>query len=299
MTTFSIIIVTYNSAETIVACLKSISSNITDGPVFEIILIDNASTDATRQIIRTQFPDVILIENKKNTGFATAVNQGAESSKGKYLLFFNPDAVASEKFLRRLFEYLQSDSQASIVGVNLVDTNGKHQPSCWKTPGLFTLLPEMFLPYKLSLEFVTDNPTLRTEVKMVSGACMVIRREVFDRLHGFDTEYFMYYEDADICFRARKEGYKVFFNPEINVLHYIRGSRTDEQLFYEQFYNSKLLFFKKHFSPVFSVMAHLLVFLGIFVRIPAYEAVGAITFNKKLLRLAKVHTLLLRNIFFK
>lgn len=292
----SLLIVTYNSANAITSCLRSIQSAGKGSPAFEIIIVDNASTDTTREIIRGQFPGVALIANNNNPGFAAAVNKGAEAAKGKYLLLLNPDTAVPENFLQRLPDFLQSNSQASVVGVNLVDAKGNHQPSCWKTPGLFTVLSEMFLPYKMSLGLVTDNPALRSEVSMVSGACMAIRKELFDRLHGFDAEYFMYYEDADFCFRARKEGYKIFYNPEIKVLHHAGGSTSDMQLFYERLYTSKLLFFKKNYSAVYSVIVHLIVFLGIIIRIPAYYVAGAVLFNKKLLSLARVHILLLKKL---
>ncbi len=285
----SIIIVTYNSSSTIAACLKSLLSQSSDGKDIEVIIVDNASTDTTRKTISADFPQVTLIENKTNVGFAAAVNQGAAAAKGAHFLLLNPDTLMQNTFIRRLADFLHGNHQAAVAGCNLVDREGKHQPSCWKKPTLSMLLLETFLPCKVSLPLVTDNPPLLSEVKMVSGACMAIKRDVFERVGGFDEQFFIYYEDADFCFRARKAGYKVFFNPAISVFHEVGGSSADQTMMFLHLYQSKTSFFEKHYPGVTSVIAKAVIRAGILVRIPLYWMAAKLLFNQELLRLSKVH----------
>ena len=294
MTTFSLIIVTYNSSDVILPCLDSLFH--AEGIVlpFEVIVVDNASTDGTVEAVRRKFASVTVLENKNNIGFAAALNQGAAVAKGTFLLLLNPDTVLHEGFLHQLHECFKSSPNAAIVGCNLVDGNGNHLPSCWYDPSLKTVFYEMFLPHKMALELVTENPATDQRVDMVSGACMVIRREVFQQLNGFDTRFFMYYEDADFCLRARQAGYNVYYYPAVSAFHHVGKSTTDMVLFYQRVFKSKLLFLQKHRPTWYYVTAYLMVIVGMLIRIPAYVIVGAITFNTKLLRLAKCYTLTLR-----
>lgn len=289
MNTITVIIVTCNSASTISTCLKSVFSESSQEKDFQVIAVDNASTDQTKRIVAGEFPQVTLIENETNLGFAAAINRGAAAAKGTHLLLLNPDTIVQNSFIRRLLDFLQVNHLAAVVGCNLVDNNGRHQPSCWKKPGLRTLLLETFLPYKISLPLVTDNPTLFGEVKMVSGACMAVRREVFERLGGFDAQFFLYYEDADFCFRTRKAGYKVLFNPGISVFHQGGGIAADRHVLLRHFYKSKNIFFRKHFQPLYASIAHRIIVAGIALRIPVYWTAGRILFNDELLRLSKYH----------
>ncbi|TLY33644.1 MAG: glycosyltransferase family 2 protein [Ignavibacteria bacterium] len=176
-----------------------------------------------------------------------------------------------------------------------MDDQGRNQPSCWETPGLKTLTFEAFLPYALSLSLVASSPESSREVDMVSGACMAVRREVFKRLGGMNAKFFMYYEDADFCLRARRAGYHVYFCHEILAVHRLRKSPdTYSASFFSNLYESKVLFFQKHFSRTYSEIARLIIVSGIVLRIPAYFLAGVLLFNKQLLRLSKYHTLVLR-----
>ncbi len=288
MPLFSTIIITYNSSSTIVDCLKSVTDSA-EGSEVEIILVDNASPDETKKIIKERFAQLHLIENKTNAGFAAAVNQGAQVANGGYLLLLNPDTKVEKKFFQKVSDFVQANKLAAVTGCNLVDDRGKHQASCWKKPTLGTTLLEMFLPYELSLQMITEDPVLTSEVGMVSGACMAIRRDLFDRLKGFDPQFFMYYEDSDFCYRTRKEGFHIFFNQSINVYHKISGSGGKPETLTMQYYRSKNLFFRKHYGAFYAFTVRMIVLLGVVIRVPAYGIAGIVLFNKKFVDLAKLY----------
>jgi len=291
----SIIIVTYNSSEVILSCLESVCSQFKRR--VEVIVVDNASKDSTADIVRQKFPEVNLIENKQNLGFAAGVDSGAGKAHGEFLLLLNPDSTLRDGFFDNLLQYIDRTPQASIIGARLTDDHGRDQPSCWETPGLKTLTFEALLPYSLSLSLLARSPESTREVDMVSGACMAVKREVFDRLGGLDRHFFMYYEDADFCLRAVRAGYHVYFCHEISATHRLRKSPGSySSSFFQNLYLSKILFFRKNYSRSFYVVAWLFMVAGILLRIPAYFLAGVLLFNKQLLRLSKYHTFVLRNI---
>ena len=296
MTTFSIIIVTYNSSKLITPCLDSLYH--TEGIVlpFEVIVVDNASSDGTVEMIGKKFQQVRIIENKENKGYGAAVNHGAEIAEGKFLIILNPDTIVSENFLQSLSEFFQTTPDAAIVGCRLIGADGVQHASCWHDPRLWTVLCEMFLPYSVGLPLVTEKPTTTKTVDMVSGACLAIKRNIFQQLNGFDEQFYMYYEDSDLCLRARNMGLKVFFHPAISVMHQWGGSTNDMVLFFSRVYRSKLLFIRKHRSAWQYPVAYLLIVFGFCLRIIAYFIVGGLSFNKKLLRLAKYYTLTLKKL---
>jgi GT2 family glycosyltransferase len=284
----SYIIVTYNSADFIGSCLDSIDAQKSGYIKTEIIIVDNASTDSTAEMAKKQFPDLTLKENRENVGFAAAVNQAVSLSTGGYILLLNPDTIIKENFLEKYFSFLKNTSDASIVGVKLVDENNKHQPSAWKKISLLTIFIEMLFPYNLSIRLVTKSPETPRQVDNVSGACMLVRRDAFEKLNGFDTRFFLYYEEIDFCMRATQKGYKVYYNPDIEVCHFIAKSSSEnrESFFFNLYYN-KLLFIKKHFSYPFYLTGYLLIIIGILLRIFVSSIVGLVTYRRHLLRLSK------------
>jgi N-acetylglucosaminyl-diphospho-decaprenol L-rhamnosyltransferase len=284
----SFIIVTYNSADYIGDCLNSIVWQQPIDITSEFILIDNASTDSTVEILKNKFPDILLKEKRENVGFAAAVNQAVYLSQGEYILLLNPDTIIKGSFIEKLFSFLHNTPDASIVGVKLVDENYKHHPSAWKKKSLLSILLEMLLPYAISIKLVTKSPKTPMQVDNVSGACMLIRRDVFEKLNGFDTRFFLYYEEIDFCMRANKKGYKVYYNPEIEVVHFAaKSSSNDKEAFFYNLYHSKLLCVKKHFSYPFYLTTYLLVIVGILLRIFVSFIAGLVTFRRRLLRLSK------------
>jgi GT2 family glycosyltransferase len=210
------------------------------------------------------------------------------------LLFLNPDAILPDVFFEELADFFRTHPEASVVGFTLADANGVPQRSCWKKPSLKTVLLESFLPYQASLRLVTQNIARTGEVEMVSGACMAVRKETFQFLGGFDERYFMYYEDADLCLRARASGFGVYFYSGTPVVHHLGVSSWENMdMFFLNIYTSKLQFFNKHYSGTYYAIVRTAILVGIFLRIPAYFLAGGLLFSKQLLGLSKHHAVLL------
>lgn len=290
MIALSIIIVTRNSAHAITACLESLRTSLAGRRDCEIIVIDNASTDETAEIIAGTFPSAKLSMNNKNVGFAAAVNQVATLSTGQTLLLLNPDTTMHQNFIPALFSFIDRTSEAAIIGCGMLDDHGAHQPSCWKRPNLRTAFLESALPHIISLRLVTDFSTRMREVDMVSGGCMAIRKKVFEDLGGFDERFFLYYEDADLCLRAKQSGHKIFFLPDAKVFHRVRQSSSNDNVsFFRNIYTSKLAFFRKHSSMPVYYLVSLIVIAGIMIRVPTYFIAGLIVRDRHLRDLSKYH----------
>jgi len=229
----SIIIVNWNSKEYLKKCLTSILTT-TSGINCEIIVIDNASYDGCEKMLKHCFKQVHFIQSAKNLGFAKANNYGFKVSKGKNILFLNPDTEVKEQAIQRLLFTLKSIDDAGIVGAKLLNSNGSIQTSCVQAfPTILNQVLDAELIRNLSpksrlwgiapLFSETDAPS---KVDVVSGACLMIRRKVFEKVGMFSTEYFMYSEDVDLCHKVNKAGWKTYYVPDAVVVHYGGGSSS-------------------------------------------------------------------------
>jgi len=253
----SVIIVNYNVKEFLQNLLHSIeksSSNISK----EIIVIDNASDDGSVEVIKEKFPSIKLIENKINFGFGRANNQGLAIAKGKYILFINPDCIVSEDTIDKMIFFFESHPECGLAGCKILNSDGTLQLACrrsfpgpWtsftKVTGLSNLFPKSRIFARYNLTYLDENKTY--EVDAVSGSFMMIRREVYEKVGGFDEQFFMYGEDLDLCYRIQKSGFKVFYVHTTQVIHY-KGESTKRSNLDETklFYDAMHLFVKKHLS---------------------------------------------------
>ena len=253
----SIIIVNYNVKEFLQNLLHSIekaSSNISK----EIIIIDNASDDGSVEVIKEKFPSVKLIENKVNVGFGRANNQGLAIARGNYILFINPDCIVSEDTFSNMISFFENNSECGLAGCKILNFDGTLQLACrrsfpgpWtsftKVTGLSNIFPKTRIFARYNLTYLDENKT--HEVDAVSGSFMMIRKEVYEKVSGFDEQFFMYGEDLDLCYRIQKSGYKVFYVHSTQVIHY-KGESTKRSNLDETklFYDAMHLFVKKHLS---------------------------------------------------
>ncbi|MEW5947414.1 MAG: glycosyltransferase family 2 protein [bacterium] len=256
----SIIIVNYNTRDLIAACLKSILS---DPPRmdFEIIVVDNASRDGSPEHIKAAFPGVKLVENSENAGFARACNQGFRLSTGRHILFLNPDAEAGSAALEHMADFLEKRPDAGIAGAKTVNLDGTVEPSIYYFPTPWRTFVDSFYLHRVfpglngfEHRGYTAIAAPR-KVEVISGSCFMVKREVLDRVGAFDEELWMYGEDVDLCWRARKAGWNSYYLPSHPVIHK-RGTRHLEEgaphdiericcSHYRWLYH----FFDKHFSP--------------------------------------------------
>jgi hypothetical protein len=258
----SIIIVNYNVKEFLQNLLHSITKSASNIQ-YEIIIVDNASDDGSVEFIKEKFPDVKLIANKKNLGFSKANNLGLKIALGKYILLLNPDTLLREDTLQKMIDFFESTSDAGLAGCKILNPDGSLQLACrrsfpgpWtsfcKVTGLSSIFPKSKIFARYNLTYLDENQTY--EVDAISGSFMMMRKEVYEKVGGFDEEFFMYGEDLDLCYRIQKAGYKVYYVHDTQIIHY-KGESTKRSSFDETkvFYDAMNLFVKKHLSGSFLV----------------------------------------------
>lgn len=253
-----IVIVNWNSGNLLFECLQSIKQFLIRKIDFEVVIVDNGSTDLSIQLVENtdfSFP-LKLLKNSKNCGFARACNQGANAcANNSYLLFLNPDT----RFLETvdysvLLDSFDKKSNIGILGVQLVDDNGIVVRSCARFPSFFNFINSSFGLFHLSKIFLTSRMTDWDHsesriVDQVMGSFFLIKRELFAKLNGFDERFFVYYEELDLSYRANQVGFFSYYDSEIRLYHKGGGTSSqvkDKRLFYSL--KSKLLYIHKHFS---------------------------------------------------
>ncbi|MEW6684887.1 MAG: sugar transferase [Candidatus Edwardsbacteria bacterium] len=231
MIELSIIIVNYNSKDFLFNCPTSIYHSEVTFP-FEVIVIDNASTDGSEKAVfsftTSPFPRPELTRNPKNFGLAKANNQGIKIAQGRYLLFLNPDITLAPKELQKLMDFARKHPEAGVIGPRLLNPDGSLQYSCRQFYTLLTLLLRRSILGKIPpgknliqrhLMMDWDHQSLR-EVDWILGACLLVTREAIKKTGMMDERFFLYFEDVDWCYRMRKNGWKVFYFPEAEIIHY-------------------------------------------------------------------------------
>lgn len=249
MSLLSIIIVTWNSEEFIEKCLKSIfdTRGSTD---LEVIVIDNASQDTTTKIIERFKPEVRLIYNQANLGYAKANNQGIEVSKGDYILLLNPDVELKENCLKLMLDFLENHKDIDGSAPQLLNPDGSIQPSCrefpdfsillWEFSGLSFLFPKNRILGRWRMGYF-DFQSSR-EVDQPMGSCLLLRRKVIQKIGVFDEQFPIFFNDVDLCYRIKKSGGKLYFLPEAKALHYKGGSTKKAKT--EMILSAHLSFFR-------------------------------------------------------
>lgn len=228
------------------------------------------------EFLKTKFPMVILIANKENLGFAKACNQGLKESSGKYILFLNPDTIVPENCFQKCISFFETHSDAGAVGVRMTDANGKFlkeskrgfpspATSFYKLFGLAKIFPQskMFAKYYLGHLDESSNH----EVDILSGAFMMIPRDVMEQTGGFDESFFMYGEDIDLSYRIQQAGYKNYYLSETTITH-LKGKSTakKDSRYINEFYKAMNVFAKKHFAGKINSVTYFLIKAGIWLR---------------------------------
>jgi GT2 family glycosyltransferase len=226
----SVIIVNYRSAAFTEACLGSIYHSSAAG--CEVIVVDNASYDGCGEMMRAQFPQATFLQSARNLGFAGANNLGASVARGDYLLYLNPDTEVAPEAIERLRDCLKSTPDAGLAGARLLNSDGSLQTtSVTAFPTISNqvlgaeYLQRRFPAAKIwGMQALYSGRRTPSVVDAVSGACVMAKRTVMERVHGFTTDYFMYGEDLDLCLKVRQMGRKVYHVPEAVVVHH--GGRS-------------------------------------------------------------------------
>jgi GT2 family glycosyltransferase len=250
----TIIIVTWNSEEFIRNCLDSIflsQANFSS----EVIVVDNNSSDETAKIVEQLYPQVNLIQNKENLGYAKGNNQGIEQSRGEYILLLNPDTQLLEDSLSLMYRFMEENPSIGALGPKLLNPDRTVQPSCrefptfstliWEFSGISRLFPKSRVFGRWRMGYFDFDK--QREVDQPMASCLMLRRAALEDVGIFDESFAMFFNDVDLCYRIKKRGWKIFFYPEAKVIHH-KGASTRKAkarmiwLSHFAFYK----FFKKH-----------------------------------------------------
>ncbi len=272
----SIIIVNYNTKKLTEDAIKSVFNSRT-GFSYEIILIDNHSSDGSVNYLKQQFPEIKIIENYKNLGFSKANNQGIKIAKGRYILLLNSDTIINVETLETMIDFMDRNKRIGASGCKVILPNGKLDEACrrgFPTPsaslfyllGLAKIFPESptFNRYHLGhLDIDEDYP-----VDSLVGAFMIVRKETINEIGLLDEEFFMYGEDIDWCYRIKEAGWIVYYYPYTQIIHY-KGASSRKKPFkivYE-FHRAMFLFHKKHYEKKYAFIVNWFVYAGISIKL--------------------------------
>jgi GT2 family glycosyltransferase len=277
----SVIIVNYNVRHFLEQCLHA-AFNATRKIRTEIFVVDNHSVDGSSAMVKEKFPEVILIENYENLGFAKANNQAIKKSKGEYVLLLNPDTVVEEDTFQKVVEFMDSHPEAGGLGVKMIDGKGNFLPESkrglptpsvafYKIFGLSKIFPKSktFSKYHLGNLSKDENH----EIEILSGAFMLIRKKALEITGLLDEQFFMYGEDIDLSYRLILAGYKNYYYSKTTIIHYKGESTKKGSINYvRMFYNAMAIFARKHFSKGNANIFSFLISIAIWFR--AFMALG-------------------------
>ncbi|KJD35772.1 glycosyl transferase family 2 [Tamlana sedimentorum] len=243
----SVIILNYNVRYFLELCLKSVEAAIANIEA-EIIVVDNHSQDDSCSMLKAKFPSINLIENKENFGFSKGNNIGVAKAKGEYICILNPDTVVAEDTFTKILNFAEKTENLGAIGCKLINGIGEFLPESKRH------IPYVNAAFKKILgnsnDYYANNLKQNEvgEVEVLVGAFMLLKRETFNEIHGFDEDYFMYGEDIDLSYKLIKAGFKNYYFGEATVIHY-KGESTLKNKFYaRRFYGAMKIFYKKHFK---------------------------------------------------
>lgn len=271
----SIVIVSFNTVDLLDRCLRALRASDSCLPV-EVIVIDNHSRDASADRVSGEFPEVKLIRNSYNAGFAKACNQGIRVATGRYILLLNSDVEVSRNVLEMMVDFMDANPETGIAGCKLENTDGSMQASVRDFP---SLRGEFFSALLLDRLFAS-NPVVgsylkkkldwknATAVDQVSGAFFMVRRKAMEQAGVLDERFFIYYEEVDWCLRIKQAGWSVMYVPQCRALHHGGGSANQFKAFpYVEGARSKIKYFRKHYGALKTFAVQILATTEILVRI--------------------------------
>lgn len=252
MLNLSIIIVNYNTSSLLQNCLDSIINNNQQSIKqnnLEIIVVDNGSNDESREEIKKNYPQIKLLVNQTNLGFGKANNQGIEKAQGEYILLLNTDTFTKPYAIEKLLSYAKKEITPCFIGGKLFNENGTPQPSCGPFYNLWVTFLMLFLKGD-KLGLTRFSPDKITQTDWVSGACLLGKKDYFEKVGFFDKKIFMYMDEIDFLYRAQKKGFKTIFYPDAHFFHLGSGSSEGNNKPVLNIYQGLIYFYKKHYPPL-------------------------------------------------
>jgi GT2 family glycosyltransferase len=271
----SVVIVNYNVKYFLEQCLNSVR-RACEGLQAEVFVVDNNSVDGSGKMVREKFPEVILVENKDNTGFSRANNQAINLSKGEYILLLNPDTVVEDDTFSKVVAFMDGHPDAGGLGVKMIDGKGNFLPESkrglptpsvafFKIFGLSRFFPKSKVFGRYHMGYLDKDET--NPVEILSGAFMLLRKSVLDKTGLLDETFFMYGEDIDLSYRILKAGYKNYYFPGTRIIHYKGESTKKGSINYViMFYNAMIIFARKHFTSKNARILAFLIHIAIYFR---------------------------------
>lgn len=274
----SVCIVSWNTKDLLSNCIKTIKEK-TFGVSYEIIIVDNASADGSSEMVRERFLDCKLIESRRNLGFAKGNNLAVKGASGKYILYLNPDTEVVTNAIGGIFSFLENNNDYGAAGCKLTDPNGNIQYTCAAAfPTPFNTLCSLLLLDKVfprsrfftSRELSYWNHEDSRSIECLSGACLMVRRDIVEKLGGFDENVFMYSEDLDLCYRILKAGWNIYYLATEVIIHNegastkVRSNKNFSSLMQKE---SNYYFLKKNFGLIKAVEFRLIAGVGSLSRI--------------------------------
>jgi len=272
----SIIVVSFNTKRLLQDCLTSVYQQ-TGQVNYEIIVVDNASSDGSAEMVKVKFPKAILIENRENRGFAAANNQGMAVATGKYVLLLNSDTLVLDQAIAKTVSFADDNPKAAVVGCRVLNPDRTLQPTCFMFPSVLNMLLSSSYLYKLfpkSKFFGRERMTWwgRNDIRqvdVVTGCFMLVRRKAIEQVGMMDERFFMYCEEADWCYRFKQTNWKVLFTPSADIVH-VGGQSTAQKpaSMLVHLRLSILKFIRKHKGRAAYMVASFLTTIFFVVRLP-------------------------------
>ena len=301
----SIIIVNYNLGKEINECLKSIQ-NLVINLSFEIIIVDNCSKNSEKEfLIQLQKELAKEVNNlhiyylDKNIGFGGANNYGFSKSEGECICFLNPDTILIENIFPPLLNIFRSYKNVGVLGPKIINGNGQQEKSFGLFPNILTeMLNILNLLPKYEMLWINKKTKLKNDdfvnVDWVTGSALLIRRNVFEEISGFDVSFFMYSEEIDLCKRVSEKKYLIGFVPDVKIIHLKSVSSKKDYFFFTKVsYESKLVYIKKHFNGFNAIIIRATVILQIIIQVILWMLLFPLNKNKSINKLKAFPNLLL------
>ncbi len=257
----SVIIVSWNVRDLLLACLAALPAAIGEALLYEIIVVDNASSDGTVAAVEAAFPEVKIIANRDNVGFTAGNNQGLAEARGRYLLFLNPDTRPLPGSIAELVRFLETSPDVGIVGPRLWYGDGSPQPNRRRFPTRFTLFTEStiiqhYCPNLAHFQWfiMADRPDDMTQdVDWLVGAALLARREVYEQIGPWDESFFMYSEELDWCKRAKEAGWRIAYHPAAEIIHF-EGKSSEQAVARRDiaFFSSRVRYTQKYYGRLWA-----------------------------------------------
>ncbi|KAA2217804.1 glycosyltransferase family 2 protein [Chryseobacterium sediminis] len=248
----SVIIVNYNVTQLLRSCLLSLQKYIQEIE-YEVIVIDNASTDSSWKYLIPEFPNVHFISSETNDGFSKANNRAIQTAKGEYILLLNPDTEFEGFYMKELLDFADSQPSFGCLGVRMHDAGGNFLPESKRSvPDMFNSFEKLFTNFKKNNSKSYYRSDLEenavAEVEVMTGAFLLAKKDVYEKIGGLDEAYFMYGEDIDLCYTFLKNGYKNFYYGKVSILHHKGESTIKNEVYLKRFYGAMQIFIDKYYK---------------------------------------------------